>query len=235
MTTALADRLRADKGRLAVRVVDEMFAEDPFWADRYAARGRRFAEEDLGYHVEYLAQALVARDAGVLERYARWLQSVLTARGMCTAHLDESFARLATAIAEVELEEERLVPAYLGAARRALSYPDGAARALQDASGAIAARAVSLVAERFPLEADSASVGADVARLLAYAADALALARPATLAAYLAWRADHVRRSGDGGRRSATPGTLVEAVRAGPELSPSLRGDVIALFERGCS
>src|SRR5690606_8457401 len=135
-------------GRIAVRVTDAMYA-DPFWTARFGARGRMHAEEDAAYHVEYLVQALVARDAEVMRRYARWLQAVLTTRGMCTRHLDESLARVGSAASEVLGPPGRgsaAVAAYVGAAREALSYDEGPARDLQDASDALVARTLERLA-----------------------------------------------------------------------------------------
>lgn len=202
MIVELADRLRAEKGRLVVRVVDEMF-ENPFWAERFGARGRRFAEEDLGYHVDYLAQALVARDGGVMDRYARWLQSVLTSRGMCTIHLADSFARLDRAIPE-HVDDALLAHTYLEAARSALLYPAGPSRELQEASAGLAERAVDRLHAEHPDWAvrwgarGRALCIEDVSYHLSYIADAMALGRPALFGAYVAWIDGFLQRRGLG-------------------------------------
>ncbi len=96
--------LRASAKQLAVRVIDTMYA-DPFWMSRFGDRGRERSEEDIAYHAEYLAQALEANDPGIMARYSVWLRSVLTSRGMCSRHLEESFERFEAALpAEIAAE-----------------------------------------------------------------------------------------------------------------------------------
>ena len=202
MIVDLADRLRAEKGRLATRVVDEMFA-NPFWTERFGARGRRFAEEDLGYHVEYLVQAVVARAAGGMERDARWLPGVLTSRGMCTIHLADSFVQLDRAIAET-VPDAAAAHSYLAVARTALLYPEGPARELQEAAARIGVRVVDTLHTRHPDWV--ARWGArgralcleDVGYHIAYIADAMALDRPRLFRDYVAWIDGFLRRRGVG-------------------------------------
>lgn len=238
MIVELAERLRSERGRLAVRVVDEMFA-NPFWTERYAARGRRFAEEDLGHHVEYLAQALVARDAAVIERYARWLQSVLTTRGMCTVHLDDSFSRLDRVIAE-SIEDAGAAHSYLESARRALLYDAGPARELQEASARIAESVVAhLHASRPDWTARWGARGRalcveDVGYHLSYVADAIALDRPASFQAYIVWIDGFFRRRGiEGDHLTQTLDVLGQTVATDAALSGGLRAAVALVLARG--
>ena len=51
--------LRTHAARLNARVLGEMYA-NPFWDDRYGARGRRFAQDDGASHVAHLVLALEA-------------------------------------------------------------------------------------------------------------------------------------------------------------------------------
>lgn len=169
MTTALVERLRDARAELARGVVDTMY-EDPFWMARYAARGREHSEADLERHVDYLAQALAAADEGILRAYARWLQTVLTTRGMCTAHLGESFARLAALVA-VRIPDSALAGRYLAEAQEALIYAAGSGRALQLASAAIAAR--------------STQARGAMDHLISYMADAVVLDDASHLVAYV--------------------------------------------------
>jgi hypothetical protein len=102
---SLARRVEARTQRLAESSVQGLF-EDPFWFARYGEeRARRFGGEDAVFHVRYLVQALEARDAGVLERYARWLQGLLVARGMCSEHLAAHFQGLHVALVREALGE----------------------------------------------------------------------------------------------------------------------------------
>lgn len=165
---AIAAEVRAHAGAIAERITDATF-EDPFWTKRYGDRGRKRAEEDAAYHVEYLVQALVARDAEIMRRYARWLQTLLTSRGMCTAHLDENFARVGAAIVS-EVPRAYAIDGYVKAARGALVYTGGP-----------------------PREVQSAAERADVSirELVVYLADALALGQASTFAAHVRFAEAH--------------------------------------------
>lgn len=194
---ALADALEARAAELADGALAEMYA-DPFWDARFGERGRRFSGEDGRYHLRYLVEALRAGTPETLVQYARWLQSVLTTRGMCSAHLAENFERIAQAIrASVEGGEPAV--AYLRAAEEALQYQEGPARDVQEASGAIAA----LLAQRLPplgadggLHAGGPSRAAEPRTLLSYLADAIALGRPEIFVDHLAWLAGFLERRG---------------------------------------
>src|ERR1043165_7247139 len=90
----LAARLEAHAEELVRESLEAMY-RDPFWLERFGERGRKFAREDRMYPLKYLPAALSIGATQTLEDYARWLQRVLTTRGMCTLHIEENFARLA--------------------------------------------------------------------------------------------------------------------------------------------
>lgn len=175
MNAPLIARIEAAADALTTRVLAEMY-EDPFWVARYGDRATLHGRQDGLFHIKYLSEALRGNDPNVIEQYARWLQALLTTRGMCTAHLDENFARLATAIGETVADSAPAV-AMLAAARGALRYPEGPARQLQDAAPQLAPDGIGATA-------------------LSYAADALALGQPAVFANHVAWTADFVERRG---------------------------------------
>jgi hypothetical protein len=171
MSVELAERLRRDGPRISARVMDEIWKEESFWEQRFGERGRRRMSEDAAFHAEYLLQAIEAADGGVMERYATWLQSVLTTRGMTTRHLDANFERLSRALASEMPGSEKAVE-YLGAARRALRHAPGPARELQDAI-------------------DRLSPTEDIRYVLSHIADAIALGRPELFAAHAKWLGEH--------------------------------------------
>jgi hypothetical protein len=192
VSSTLAERLKTIKGQLAVRVIDEMY-EDPFWIERFAARGRRHSEEDIGFHVDYLVQAVIAHDPGVLERYARWLQSVLTTRGMCSRHLEESFERLDRAVTESMGSD--FGTSYLEAARRALLYESGTlAREIQDQARHLSSQATATLPAGKPR---------DFEHHLSYLADAIALDKPSLFETYVTFCTDHYGRHREGGAEYA--------------------------------
>jgi hypothetical protein len=234
----LAERIRNEKARLAVGIVDEMY-RNPFWLERFQARGRKHSEEDVAFHVDYLVQALVARDPAVLERYARWLQGVLTTRGMCSIHLADSFTRLGRAVTE-SISGADVAAAYLDVAVAALRYEGGLARELQDASARLADGAVRRFYADRP--GDVAGWGPqarercqeDAGFHLAYLADALALARPDVFVGYVGWIDGFLRRRNVGGEHLATMLAILEALIGEDEsLSHALRGAAGALLQQG--
>jgi|SRR6185295_11803302 len=169
LIAALRERAR----ELGKRTIDEMY-RDPFWMKRFGPRGRQFADDDGIHHVNYLIQALVNESPAIVADYARWLQVVLTSRGMCSEHLRENFARLSRTIGELGLPRAELAAQYLRAAEEALQYPDGPAREVQGVAPAVAA-AVPAESRR------------EAELLISFLADAVRLAEPQNFARHVAW------------------------------------------------
>lgn len=181
---ALAAHLAARADGLATRVLTEQYA-DPFWFARYGEAAHRRGREDVLFHLKYVAQALDEDDPAVMASYARWLQALLCARGMCTRHLAENFARLGRAIAELDGVDPTPAVDMLAAAVAALRYTAAPARSAQESAGEIAATVAARLAAEFPAAAARAATDAEV--LVDYAADAIALGGPKTFDAHAEW------------------------------------------------
>ncbi len=201
----LIEALRERSQELAYKSIDEMYRGDPFWMDRFGERGKKFAREDGMHHVDYLITALSTGSKDVLVEYARWLQSVLIVRGMCSEHLRENFARLARIVRDAGLPLAEVAGEYLRSAEDALKYPGGAGREVQDA-------APNLIAV-------APAASAQAARVLAsYLADAAHANDPSLFARHVTWlrangRADTLpvlRAFGS----AALPGPAREALQA---------------------
>jgi hypothetical protein len=187
---ALAHRLDQAADRLTTRVLDQMY-RDPFWHARFAERAERHGRADGRFHIDYLIQALHASDPSIVENYARWLQQVLTSRGMCTRHLADNFRLLADAIRAEAWPDGEAAIALLDAARAALRYPAAsAAHELQGAAPAIARAMNDALALGDPLRTYL------VDDLIDYTADAIALDHPAVLANHVTWLADFLAPAG---------------------------------------
>ena len=171
--SALLARLEAEADALTAAVFREMYA-DPFWKARYGERADVHGKRDGRFHIDYVMEALRANDPRVFEKYARWLQQVLTTRGMCTRHLAENFRLLAEAIAT--WPDGAPAVGILEAGIAALRHPDGPARALVDAAPQVIARAAAIVGDDQHL-----------AELISYAADALAQNSPAQFVRHATW------------------------------------------------
>lgn len=191
----LIANIEATAEALTDRVLAEMY-KNPFWVERFGERAQKHGRQDGMFHIKYLTEALRTNDANVIEQYARWLQQVLTTRGMCTRHLDENFERLADAIAETVADSAPAV-AMLEAARRALRYAEGTpARRVQDAAKEIAESVADKLYARHPNwpAQHRARCADDLQYHLSYASDALALAMPSVFASYVAWIGDFFER-----------------------------------------
>jgi hypothetical protein len=151
---------------LSQRVLDEMY-ENPFWMERYGARGRSFANEDSLHHIAYVDQALASADPLIFERYARWLRTVLVTRGMCTEHLAENFRLLARAIADAGLPDEGAAREILLRGDASLRYEDGDAGVLEGGRDQLL-RAVEEAQAAQPMRED------DRRYLVSYLVDAVA-------------------------------------------------------------
>jgi hypothetical protein len=193
--SALADRLEARRDELARAALAVMLNHE-FWQARFGERARRHGLQDGLYHVAYLCEALRAGSPAPLEHYARWLQGVLTTRGMCSRHLADNFATLAEAIGRADVAEAEPAFRYLARATEALRYDDEAPRAVQDASWALAGGVVAALAEPGWTEAQRARHVDDLRYHIDYLADAVALARPQLFAAYVAFIAGFLEQRG---------------------------------------
>lgn len=220
----LARRLEQSANALSSRVVKEMY-EDRFWLERFGQRGLEHSQQDGRFHVSYLVQALIASDPGVLTRYARWLRSVLTTRGMCTRHLAENFERLARATQEQVLDSAPAVD-YLRAASAALLDDAGPARELQLVSESIAARicARELAPPSSGAGTAARDARAELLQLLSYLADALSLGRSEHFLAHVRWLDGFFDREGvSDGQLEAWLEALASCVAQDGSLSPGLR------------
>ena len=203
--SAIIDLLVAEGREISQAVLAEQY-RDPFWTARFGSKGRRHANEDSDFHLQYLTRALVTRDTGVLLRYARWLREVLNSRGMCSRHLAENFRLLAEGIEARGWPEGELAARYVREARAALAYEEGDAAAVERSQEAIVDAALQ--------DAGSGRREA-LCQLVSYLADALAVGRPDTLVDHVRWTAGWLQRTGgDAGQLSRDLQALSRATLA---------------------
>jgi len=231
--STLVERLQAKAPELGRRAIAEMY-QNPFWQERFGANGRENSDKDSQFHISYLVQALVASDPGVLTNYARWLQTLLVSRGMCSRHIDENFERLARAIHD-EVADAEPALALLRAARQALIYESGPARELMLGADALAARVVDALWSRQPSwfsaassypsiaifesihQAERMRCKADVLDHIAYLADAIHADRPELFVAHAAWmKGFNARHHGQESRVRETLRALSDCLPAAP-------------------
>ena len=193
--SAILELIERDGRALSQKVLDEMY-RDPFWTERYGDRGRRHANEDSDFHLQYVSRAIAAGDAGVLRRYAVWLREVLATRGMCTRHLDENFRLLAREIASQPWPDRERAIAFLGEARDALTHEAAEARELQQRTGALAEAIAREFTQRHPRgwkrdDRGEDALRDDAANYVSYVCDAIAFGKADTLVTHTQWLARH--------------------------------------------
>lgn len=195
---------------LSAKAIEQMYESDPFWKSRFAERGRSYANADGVFHLKYLLQALRSDNVEVLTTYARWLQSVLVARGMCSLHLAENFDRFA-ALISAEIPGSAQAVDLLKQASKALEYFDGPGQQLQ--------RCAAAVSDALAGTDGAHPTRADVSTLVSYLGDALQAARPELFVGYAAWLSDFLRSRG---RSTEHLGQLLAALRAQLTQAPPL-------------
>jgi hypothetical protein len=234
--SALAERIGAKASELGRRAIGEMY-QNPFWQERFGARGREMSDQDSQFHLSYLIQALSSSQPEVLTRYARWLQTLLVSRGMCSRHIHENFERLARAIGD-EISEPEPAIELLRAARQALIYEHGPGRELMLCAEPLAERVVDALWARQPSwfsaassysslatfesihQAERTRCKSDVLDYIAYLADALHAERPELFVAHATWMHGFLARgNGPGARVEETLSALSDCLPAAPRAT----------------
>ncbi len=196
----LAANLLAHAEALAAYPIDDV-CTGAFWEERFGERGRHYIKQDAMHHVTSLACALQFGVPSVMEQHARWLQSVLTVRGMCTRHIEEHFESLARATRN-EIPDSRTAVDYLDAARAALIYEAVVPRTVQARFGEVVAQAADIVVEhngpwfRPSSQLDRPRLARDISYLLSYLIDALALSSADTFVSHARWMTGYYFRRG---------------------------------------
>ncbi|MBM7112229.1 hypothetical protein [Archangium primigenium] len=208
---ALAQEVAARTERLAAASVEGLY-QDPFWFARYGeARARRFGSEDAVFHVRYLVQALETRDAGVMERYARWLRGLLVPRGMSSRHIATHFQGLRAALVHEGLTSPPQAVEYMRAAEQALQWTEGPALALERALEGLVSQTVRELTAR---GVSLAGLEEEVRLQFSYLADSLGTGRSGLFVDHVRWYAGFWPRRGRGGDYRTVLRTL-EASLAG--------------------
>ncbi len=188
---SVADWIATQGGAISVGVIDAMYADDPFWLERFGERGRQFAREDGGFHIRHLVTALDVERHEVMGSYARWLRTVLVARGMSTWHLADNFRRLAKALAASAPMSTAAADHALEAAVSALAYEQPTLRSWARREDELMAAWLKELGL-----AVSAEHRVDATTLFSFVADTVALPQARSLTGYTTYRASHPTRRG---------------------------------------
>ena len=187
--TTLQEHLQREGAALSHAVLEAQY-RDPFWRARFGERGRRHADQDSAFHLQYLSRALETSAPEIMVRYAQWLREVLVTRGMCSRHLAENYRLLAEELERRPWPDVARAASYLREAAAALDPTGGEAAALRSARD----RVVTSAARGVPGRAES------VANLVSYLEDAIAFDDTALWTTHVAWAGRWMERT-QGGRQ----------------------------------
>jgi methanogenic corrinoid protein MtbC1 len=78
----VSEALNTRGAELATHIVAREFVRHPELEQRYRQAGRTKCLQDAGYHLSYLAEAIVAENPALFREYIRWAKIMLAARGV---------------------------------------------------------------------------------------------------------------------------------------------------------
>lgn len=96
-----ADQLNTRRPELAAALVEREFSRHPDLITRYGPTGRAKSEQDAGYHLAYLAQALAMDNRALFIDYVGWAKVMLAQRQVRAADLAFHLECLAEILVEI--------------------------------------------------------------------------------------------------------------------------------------
>ncbi|MDP9141880.1 MAG: cobalamin-dependent protein [Pseudomonadota bacterium] len=78
----VSEAIGSRRSELATLVVERHFTRHPQLEQRYGKAGRNHCQQDAGYHLAYLAQAIAADCAALFGDYVGWAKIMLAKRGV---------------------------------------------------------------------------------------------------------------------------------------------------------
>jgi MerR family transcriptional regulator, light-induced transcriptional regulator len=120
--------LRAQRDTVARRAIDRQYARyAKRWAE-YGASGRDKSIRDMGYHIDYLAEALGVADPALFISYVAWAKILFASLGFDDEVLENTLSCLRETVAEqADSEVTEVVTDYI---EQAIDYVRGAPRTL---------------------------------------------------------------------------------------------------------
>jgi hypothetical protein len=92
------------KDEIIEEVTQGIYKDFTILLEKFGKRGVEKCREDNGHHIKHLETAISLGDQQFFIDYARWLDGILTSRGMETEHLVDNFSRLQKAFTMFEGE-----------------------------------------------------------------------------------------------------------------------------------
>ncbi|UOQ46008.1 hypothetical protein MUN89_08860 [Halobacillus salinarum] len=100
---------KLEKDTLVHQVVEEIYVAYPELWERFGNNGRERTEEDNYHHLDHLSSAFEMESADFFLDYTKWLNNVLTSRGVGTGLIIDNYERIIRLLknATWENDEER--------------------------------------------------------------------------------------------------------------------------------
>ena len=112
-----AEALDAVTPKLVRQTAAHLAREHPDWLDRWGHGVRTRCEDDLLYHLSYLADAVASGRSDLFAEYARWIAGFLARRGIPAEHLAGTLAALDAALMSLAPDDRDAVRRVLSAGR----------------------------------------------------------------------------------------------------------------------
>ncbi|MCK6204156.1 hypothetical protein KZX50_01645 [Bacillus infantis] len=94
-----------DKDRIVKKLFERFYEEFPS-LEKFGESGKRRTEEDINYHFQYLETAYKLESIQIFTDYSKWLQDILTSRGLDSFYLVLNFKWLIEEMKETDAEEK---------------------------------------------------------------------------------------------------------------------------------
>jgi hypothetical protein len=101
-----------DKDRIVKKLFDRFYQEFPS-LEKFGESGKKRTEEDIYYHFQYLETAYKLNNIQIFTDYSKWLQDILTSRGLDSFYLVLNYKWLIEELAETDAEEKDIYTAAL--------------------------------------------------------------------------------------------------------------------------
>ncbi|MDQ2999373.1 MAG: hypothetical protein M3R61_20255 [Chloroflexota bacterium] len=193
--------IEAVRDRLVDAVLANMYP-NPFWDDRYGARGRALCQEDNHHHLNYLIAAIRTHSPDSMAAYYKWLQILLVSRGMCTYHIRQNMERMEDHLRALLPAAWPAIKPYHQAGYAGLAYAQPACQALAAHAAQIAEATTAQMYATNPFwEQQFGPRGRALCREdnlyhLAYLQDAVGVNAPDRFGSYLDWLTGFLGRRG---------------------------------------
>jgi hypothetical protein len=193
--------VEAVRAMLVDRVLADMYP-NPFWDDRWGARGRALCQDDNHHHLNYLIAAIRTNSSDAITAYYKWLQILLVNRGLCTYHIRQNMERMEDHLRVLLPEVWPTIEPFHRAGYRGLVYEQPACQALAAQEAHIAEATTTRMFAANPFWEQQfgpqgrALCGENNRYHLSYLQDTIGVDAPKLFRSYLDWLSDFLGRRG---------------------------------------